>query len=157
MSACGERYGWPMASETMSRAIAAPSDTVFHAVSAIGSYPETFPSVTKVEFLGEQREGRGTRFRETRFASGRDGTSEVEVTDFVAGERIQLEDESLGSKWTTTYAVADEGGNTRLTMTVQAEPQKLMARLTMALSMSGYRKNMEKHLDTIKAHCEAAT
>ena len=91
--------------------------------------------MTKVEFLSEQREGRGTRFRETRFASGRDGTSEVEVTDFVAGERIQLEDESLGSKWTTTYSVAEEGGATRLRMTVKAEPQKLMARLTMALSM----------------------
>ena len=62
----------------------------------------------------------GHGFRETRFGSGRDGTSEVEVTEFVPGESIQLEDESLGSKWTTTYAVAVEGGTTRLTMTVEA-------------------------------------
>ncbi len=144
-----------MASETMSRAIAAPIDTVFHAVSTIESYPETFPSVTKVEFMGEQREGRGTRFKETRLGSGRDGTSEVEVTEFVAGERIQLKDASLGSTWSTTYAVADEGATTRLTMAVEAQPRKLAARLTMALSMSGYRKNMERHLDAIKAHCEA--
>jgi uncharacterized protein YndB with AHSA1/START domain len=79
-----------MASETMSRTIAAPIDTVFRAVSAIESYPETFPSVTSVEFLGEQRDGRGTRFKETRLGSGRDGTSEVEVIEFVDGERIQL-------------------------------------------------------------------
>jgi hypothetical protein len=52
------------------------------------------------------------------------------------------------------YTVADEGGATRLTMAVEAEPRKLMARLTMSLSMSGYRKNMEKHLDVIEAHCE---
>ena len=140
----------------MSRAISAPVDAVFGAVSQIEAYPETFPSVTKVEFLGEQREGRGTRFRETRFGSGRDGTSEVEVTDFVDGQRIQLEDESAGSSWSTTYAVVDVGGTSRLTMTVEAEPRKLLARLTMALGMSGYRKSMEKHLDAIKAHCEAA-
>jgi hypothetical protein len=41
-------------------------------------------------------------------------------------------------------------------MAVEAEPQKLMAKLTMGLSMSGYRKNMEQHLDAVKAHCEAA-
>ena len=140
----------------MSRVIAASVDTVFSAVSEIEAYPETFPSVTSVEFLGEQREGVGTRFRETRLGSGRDGTSEVEVTDFVAGERIRLEDESLGSGWSTTYTVTAEGATTRLAMAVEAEPRKLMARLTMGLSMSGYRKNMEKHLDAIKAHCEAA-
>ncbi len=145
-----------MASETMSRAISAPVDTVFSAVSEIEAYPETFPSVTSVQFLTEQRDGVGTRFKETRLGSGRDGTSEVRVTDFVAGERIRLEDESLGSSWSTTYTVADDGGTTRLTMAVEAEPRKLMARLTMGLSMGGYRKNMEKHLDAIKAHCEAA-
>ena len=140
----------------MNRAISAPVGKVFHAVAAIEQYPETFPSVTKVEFVGEQREGVGTCFKETRLGSGRDGTSEVEVTEFVDGDHIQLKDESLGSTWSTTYTVADEGDVTRLTMAVEAEPRKLAAKLTMALGMSGYRKNMEKHLDAIKAHCEAA-
>lgn len=78
------------------------------------------------------------------------------MTEYIAGERIQLKDESLGSMWSTTYTVADESGASRLTMAVEAEPRKLAARLTMALSMSGYRKNMERHLDAIKAHCETA-
>jgi hypothetical protein len=79
------------------------------------------------------------------------------VTEFVDGDHLRLQDEALGSAWDTTYSVKDEGGSTLLTMAVQAEPKKLMAKLTMALGMSGYRANMEKHLDAIKAHCETLT
>ena len=78
----------------MSRAISAPVGNVFQAVAAIEQYPETFPSETTIEFVGEQREGVGTCFKETRLRSGRDGTSEVEVTEFVDGDRIQLKDEA---------------------------------------------------------------
>ena len=144
-----------MAAQTATRTIQATADKVFRVLADIESYPSVLPSVKKVEFLGEQRQGAGTRFREIRFASGRDGTSDVEVTEYVEGERIRLVDEHLGSSWDTTYSLADEGGSTRLTMAVQVEPHKLMAKLTMALSMSGYRKNMEQHLDAVKAYCEA--
>ena len=142
-----------MASNTVSRSVEAPVDKVFRAVADIEAYTDVFPSVTKIEFVGEQRSGVGTRFRETRLGSGRDGTSEVEVTEFVNGDHLRLQDEALGSAWDTTYSVKDEGGSTLLTMAVQAEPKKLMAKLTMALGMSGYRANMEKHLDAIQAHC----
>ncbi len=146
-----------MGTNTASRSVKAPIDKVFEAVADIGAYAETFPSVTKIEFVGEQKSGVGTRFRETRLGSGRDGTSEVEVTEFVDGDHIRLQDEALGSAWDTTYSVKGEGESTLLTMAVQAEPKKLMAKLTMALGMSGYSANMEKHLDAIKAHCETLT
>jgi uncharacterized protein YndB with AHSA1/START domain len=116
-----------MAGNTVRRTVAAPVGRVFEVVTDIEAYPDNFPSVTKIEFIGEQRNGVGTRFSETRFASGRDGTSEAEVTEYLDGDHIRLQDKHLGSAWDTTYTVEDDGGSTRLTMTVNAEPHKLMA------------------------------
>jgi len=146
-----------MAGNTVSGTIAAPVGKVFQVVADIEAYPDVFPSVTEIEFIGERRQGVGTRFTETRFASGRDGTSDVEVTEYVDGDHIRLRDEHLGSTWDTAYSVVDEDGSTLLTMAVEAEPHKLVARLTMALGMSGYSTNMEKHIDAIKAHTEMET
>ena len=146
-----------MAQHTVSQTIKAPSDRVFGVVAGIEAYPEVFPSVTKVDFISDQRSGVGTRFSETRLGSGRDGTSEVEVVEYAQGDHIRLQDDHLGSTWDTTYTVQDQDGSTQLTLAVQAEPRKLMAKLTMALGMSGYRKNMEKHVAAIKAHCETLT
>lgn len=144
-----------MAIETVSREIAAPIQDVFKTITDIERYPELLPSVSGIEFIGEQRHGAGTRFHETRFASGRDGTSAVEVTGFVEGESITLRDEHMASTWSRTYTVTDQGGATLLTLGVQAEARKLVARLTMTLGIRGYRKNLEKDLDAIKAYCEA--
>lgn len=110
---------------------------------------------TNIEFLSEQRSGVGTRFRETRKGSGRDGISEVEVIEYVDSDHIRLVDDYYGAVWDTLYSVVDDGGSTRLTMAVEAQLHKLLAKLTMSLTMSGYRKNMVKNIDAVKAHCEA--
>jgi uncharacterized protein YndB with AHSA1/START domain len=144
-----------MRSATVSRTIAAPAVEVFDAVADVENYGEVFPTITKIEFLSEQRSGVGTRFRETRKGSGRDGTSEVEVTEYVDGDHIHLVDDYYGAVWDTLYSVVEDGGSTRLTMAVEAQPHRLAAKLTVSVMMSGYRKNMEKNIDAVKAHCEA--
>lgn len=60
----------PHGKSNVSRTIAAPLEKVFGVVADIEAYPDVFPSVARIGSIGEQRSGVGTRFAETRFASG---------------------------------------------------------------------------------------
>ena len=50
----------------LSRIIRAPATDVFETVANAINYTKAVPEIVKVGFLGDQRSGVGTRFRETR-------------------------------------------------------------------------------------------
>lgn len=79
-----------MGSTTVTRTIAAPADKVFQTVAHIEEFSKALPHIVGVEFLTETHTGVGTRFRETRVMRGREGKTELEVTEYVANERIRL-------------------------------------------------------------------
>jgi hypothetical protein len=51
---------------TVTAAIAADPDLVYETIIDIEGLPETSPDTVSVTFVGEQRAGPGTRYRETR-------------------------------------------------------------------------------------------
>lgn len=55
---------------TVTATIAAAPDRVYETIIDIERLPETSPDTVSVTFLGEQRSGAGTRFRETRQNGG---------------------------------------------------------------------------------------
>ena len=84
---------------------AAPEE-VFSTVSDISNYTRAVPQLVRVEFLTEQKVGMGTRFRETRLMRGREATTELEVTEYVANERVRFVSDAGGTIWDTVFTVS---------------------------------------------------
>lgn len=144
-----------MGTTTITRTIAAPPDRVFTTVAHVDEFAKALPNVTGVEFLTDVRSGVGTRFRETRVMRGREGTTELEVTEYVPNESIRLVSDAGGTIWDTVFTVAADGSSTRLTMVMEARPYKTLARLINPLISRAVTKAIEHDMDAVKAYCEA--
>ena len=118
-----------MSQTSVSINIQAPIEKVFAAISDIESFPIRAEAITEVEFLTEQRSGIGTQFRETRMLKGRESQTELEVTEFVENDRIRMVSDQGGTIWDTIFIVQQTESDTRLDMTMDAKPYKLMAKL----------------------------
>ena len=138
------------------RRIDAPAPTVFRAISEIERFPEIQPEVVSIEFLTESRSGVGTRFRETRSSRGREMVTELEVTEWVEGERVRMVTDSHGSVWDTLFEIRPADGRVELEITMDARPHKLLPRLMVPLMQGVFRKGMEQYVDLLRDHCEAA-
>ena len=141
----------------VTREIHAPLRTVFDTVSKIENFRKAIPDIEEVEFLSEQRSGVGTRFRETRNMNGRRATVELEVTEYEPDDHVRLVSDAGGTVWDTVFSVTEiEGPATRLEMVMDANAYKLLAKLFNPLFKGMIRKYIEKDMDAVKAHCEAA-
>lgn len=135
--------------------ITAPADKVFAAVADIEQFSRAVENIERVEFVSDIRTGPGTRFRETRLMRGREATVELEITEFAAPERIRFLSEAGGVQWDTVFTVAAaRGGNTRLTMVMEATPLTFPARLMVPLTKGMVRKAIAADMDAVKAYCE---
>ncbi|MEL7061162.1 MAG: SRPBCC family protein [Acidobacteriota bacterium] len=144
---------------TVSDVIDSPAEAVYGALGAIEDIPRRDAAVRRIEFLSDQRSGAGTRFRETRAMGKRLVETELEVTEAVPGESIRFVSDAGGTVWDTLYSCAPEGSGglaTRLTIAMEARPDKLLPKLTNRLILPLVRRGMAKHLRELKAHCEAA-
>jgi uncharacterized protein YndB with AHSA1/START domain len=139
----------------VTRSIAAPIDFVFATVSNISELSRALPHIVKVEFLSDVRSGIGTRFRETRLMKNREATTDLEVTEFVANDRIRLVANSYGTAWDTLFTVGPANGGTQLTMTMEARTDRLIMRIVNFLIAGAVRKAVEGDMDAVKAYCEA--
>ncbi|MCA9310861.1 MAG: SRPBCC family protein [Phycisphaerales bacterium] len=139
----------------ISRHINAPADVVFDAISDPDTFAQVVPEIDRIEYVTEKRREVGARFRETRTMRGRQATAELEIADFVPGQRIRLTSEAGGSLWDSTFTVEPEGdGASTLTLDMQVTPRRLAARLTNPLIMGMIRKAIEKDMNAIKSWCE---
>ncbi len=138
----------------VTRTIEAPADTVFRTVAHIDQFSQAIPHIVKVEFLSDVRTGVGTRFRETRRMKGKESTVELEVTEYVPGERVRIVADTHGTVWDTVFTVAPSAGGTLLTMAMEARPHRLLSRLMTPMVMGVIRKALEDDLDAVKAFCE---
>ena len=134
---------------------AAPEE-VFSTVSDISNYTRAVPQLVRVEFLTEQKVGVGTRFRETRLMRGREATTELEVTEYVANERVRFVSDAGGTIWDTVFTVRPlgNGGGTRLDMVMDARPYRIMSRLMVTLIKGVVTKAIAADMDAVKAYCE---
>ena len=139
---------------TVRASIDAPVEVVFAAVTDIENLPATNPDIAKIEFLGERRSGVGTRFRETRMMKGKPAVTDLEVTEFVENERARMVTDSHGTVWDTLFTVRATGGETELTIAMDARPHKLLPRVMVPIFKGMFRKGMVGHVEQVKAYCE---
>lgn len=145
-----------MARITHERTINAPLELVFQAIGSAEEFAKVIPDVVKIEFLSNVHSGVGTKFRETRIMKGKEAATELEVTEYVENERIRLVSDTFGTIWDSVFTVSHEGDATKLTLTMDAEPQSLTAKLSLPMMKGMISKALEQDMDTVKMHCEAA-
>lgn len=135
--------------------IHAAPEVVFAAVADIPNLPDVSAEVTAIEILSAQSSGVGTRFRETRTVRGKAMLTELEVTEYQAPQRIRMVTDSHGTIWDTLFTVERVGGEVRLSLHMDARAHKILPRLLNPLLKRIFRRGIEKHLATVKRHCEA--
>jgi carbon monoxide dehydrogenase subunit G len=144
-----------MGRTTVSRTIKAPVAKVFGAVAHIEDFEQIVPAIVKVEFLSENKTGVGARFRETRLMGKREGSTELEVTEYVPDEHMRCVADQGGTIWDTTFTTRDVGdGTVELTMVMDANAYKLAAKLFNPLIKGMVKKYIEQDMDAVKAWCE---
>ncbi|MEM6671563.1 MAG: SRPBCC family protein [Planctomycetota bacterium] len=136
-------------------AIAAPPRIVFRAVSDVENLPAIDDAIVEIEFLTEQRSGEGTRFRETRSFKGRSMVTELDVTEWVADERVRMVADSHGTVWDTVFRIRPQGDGCILEIEMDARPHRLMPRLTNPLMKGFFRRGIAGHVDKVRAYSES--
>lgn len=147
----------PVPTITMTRSIRAPKDKVFRVVSDIREYAKVQPQIVDVQLLTPQQQGVGTRFRETRVMGRTRASTDLEVTEYVEGERVRMVALSGGTLWDTVFTVrpSADGTGTDLSMTMDAKAQNVLARLMNTLIFGVVKKGVASDMDRVKAACEA--
>ncbi|SMO46622.1 SRPBCC family protein [Gracilimonas mengyeensis] len=140
---------------TVTKQINAPLNRVFNTISDIRNFTEAVPDIVHVEFLTEQKHGVGTKFRETREINGRKATTDLEVTELKEDEYIRLVSDAGGTIWDSLFTVKEKKGVTELTLTMEAKPYKMMAKLTTPLMKGIMKKALKKDMISLKNYCEA--
>ena len=144
-----------MTQVTVARDIAAPAALVFRAVSDVAHLPETNPDILSVEFLGETREGVGTRFCETRKMGKREAVTELEITEYDSPSRVRFVTDSHGTIWDTVFTVTSKGADhCALEIRMDARPHRLLPKIMNPLFKGLFRKGIAGHLDTVARWCE---
>lgn len=134
--------------------IDAPVDRVFDTVAHIERFSEAVPHIKDVEFLSQVRRGVGTRFKETREMNGREGTTVLEVTEYVENERVRIVSDAGGAIWDTLFTTEPVGSGTELAMLMEARPHTLVARISTPMIRGLVAKGVAADLDAVKEFCE---
>jgi uncharacterized protein YndB with AHSA1/START domain len=92
-------------------------ERVWEVLVAIERYPERVGSYESVEFRGEQREGVGARWRQTRTVFGRSHSQEMEVTRWEAPRELVLVATEAGGRYETRYELESVDGGTEVVVT----------------------------------------
>ncbi len=143
-----------MKTYTSSRKISAPVNLVFDTVSQITNFSKAIPQIVNVEILSDQKSGVGTRFKETRLMNGREATTELEVTEFVANERIRLVSDAGSTIWDTVFTVQPDGDQVELAMVMNASAYKLRSRIMNVFIKGFVQRALEDDMDAVKQYCE---
>lgn len=127
---------------------------MFRTVAYVEGLPESNPDVLRVEFLGDQKTGVGTRFMETRRMGKRENQTELKITEWDEPRRVRMVTESGGTLWDTVFTIDAQGTACELTVDMQATPRKFAARLMLPLIRGMITKGMNKHIDDLVVFCE---
>ncbi|MEM7308261.1 MAG: SRPBCC family protein [Planctomycetota bacterium] len=150
-----------MACFTLEREIGAPIERVFDASCDFRRAPEHIERIVHTEVLTDGPTRLGTRFRETRAMFGKEHTEEMEVVAFAPNQSYALGCESHGCRYHTELRFEPTGGEragTKLSMTFQAEPLTLAAKVMSVLMrpmLKSCMKEMNHDLDDLKRVLEA--
>lgn len=138
------------------RTIQASPERVFRAVAHVEGLPESNPDVLRIEFLTEQKTGVGTRFRETRAMGKKEVQTDLEITEWSEPQQARMVTDQGGTVWDTEFRIVPKGDGCELTIDMDARPHKLGAKVMLPLIRGMITKGMNKHIDGLVEHCEAA-
>lgn len=144
-----------MSRTVVTTTIAAPVEEVFETIANVESFQQAVPHIVDIRFLSERRAGVGTRFRETRVTKGKEATTDLEITECVANQRLRMVADSHGTIWDSEFAVRPVPGGTELTLTLDAHAHQVVAKLMNAMVMPMIRSAIEADLESVKQYCEA--
>src|SRR5688500_13908705 len=125
------------------RTINAPLDLVFRTVSDVRNFRKAVPHITNVEFLSNQQQGIGTRFRETRTMNGREQAVDLEVAEYIEYVLVRMISDVGGTIWDTVFSVSQAGGDVQLMLQMYVRPYRFLARIINVLIRSMVVKGVE--------------
>ena len=134
--------------------IKAPLDTVFKTISNASEFSNAIPHILEVEFLGDIREGVGTKFRETRLMNKRKATTTLEVTEYSKNERIRMVSKAGGTTWDSLFTLNQEENIVILSLEMKAIPHHILARIMNHFIKGMLEKALNDDLNSIKKYCE---
>ena len=138
------------------RIIGVPVDIAFSAISEIERLPDHNPDVVAVEFLTEQREGVGTRFRETRRMGKRELVTELEVVEYDREiGMVRMVADTHGTIWDTRMSATPASEGCRVLFEMDARGSTWAKRAMNWLMQGFFRKGIEKHVAQLGARLEA--
>ena len=146
-----------MSSVKIEKIIDAPREIVFAKAADFENAADVVSGIVEVEMLTEEPIGEGTRFKETRIFFGRKASETMEVVAFEPQSKYQLKAISNGVNYLSSFDFVTEGESTKVTMTFEATPVTLFAKVMSIFSkamMNSVRKLVEKDLDDLKKFCE---
>lgn len=137
--------------------INAPIGRVFEVFSDIEHAAERIQAITRVEILSQVREGKGTRWRETRKIYGKEAIEEMEITDFQPNKRYTVEANSHGTLYITVFEFTAVKGGTKVTIEFEGRPITLASKAMSALGpliVVQVKKGLDSDLKDLKTACE---
>ena len=143
-----------MKAVSTTRTIQAPIEKVFQTLADVQNFRKAVTDITNIEFLTEQQQGVGTRFRETRVMKGKEHTVELEVTEHVENDRVRIVSDEQGTIWDTVFTVEQQGDAVKMSMVMEVKPYKLKAKLATPLIMGFVSKAIESDMDEVVKFCE---
>lgn len=135
---------------------AAPQE-VFHQATRLQEAAGIFRNIERLEVLTGGPVGRGTRYRETRWMFGREGTEEMEITEFDPPHGYTVETESHGNRVRSRFAFRPSGdGGTEATISCSVEPTSRTGKLLGGAVMPWMRRSLVKALQADLADLKRA-
>ena len=144
----------------VSKQIQAGVDEVFAVFSDLEHCAERIDGIAKLEILSDGPVGLGTRWRETRVMFGKEATEVMEITQWQPPHSYLTEAKSHGSHYLSEFRFEPQDGGTLVTMTFQARPLTLFARIMGFLMGPVMRGSIVKcfnqDMDDLKRFLESA-
>ena len=149
-------------SQSLSRDIAAEPTRVWSVLTDLERAPEIHPGVSAVEKLTDGPVRLGTRWRETRAATGRDETHEREVVEHEALGLLRIAEGDGKTRSVTTYTLTALHPGTRLTVSVDEEATedagtlaKMAMKVMAPVGQQLAKRSLTADLDAIARAAEA--
>ncbi|GAA1214366.1 SRPBCC family protein [Rhodoglobus aureus] len=141
--------------------IDAPTERVFEIFCDLDSAAANLSGITKLELLeGSAQLNLGTKWRETRMFAGKEATEEMWVTSYEQDSSYEVDAESRGTHYRSTYQFTPSHGGTRVDYRFTMTPLTFGARVMSVvglLFLGVMKKALLQDLQQLKTACETAT
>jgi uncharacterized protein YndB with AHSA1/START domain len=135
-----------MARTERSTDIAKPPEEVFPYLFEADKVPQWTTGLHRYERLDSGALGAGSRFRENLEVSGQKIDATLEITAYDPPRRAESRTEIRGIDVSFTYALAPNGGGTRLTQTVEAGGGGLKGRVLIPMIQPYLERKLDADL-----------